>query len=337
MREADLAVDRKVQVKLSADGAITADDCSLGTRKSVFLGHFLSIWGHCITDNLRKFWFLQSPECQRLKENGYTLVCTLQNKTGQLPSSFIELISYFGLKESDVEIIHQDTTFQELIVPQDSLDEEHHYHREFKETIDYLISRIPKKEPGDEKIYLSRAHLRHNWRDYGENMIEDAFRRLGYVIIYPETLTFVQQIQLYQSCGSFAATDGSIAHNAMFCRDGIECIVVSKKVGVTAYQYSIMNMKNFKSIFIDAHLSIFRIFATWFGPFFMYANDNLVRFCGDRGVTIQWSFPLFLYVKYTLCCLFLFVRYRLPLSYVSESGYYHEVLMRNIKRKLSIS
>lgn len=329
-----LSIDKFVNVIIDSKGTISQGiGLDNGIDKAIYLGHFLNIWGHCITDNLRKCWFLLTPEYKGLKSEGFRLICTFQGKA-EISTNFAELLLLLGVLETDICIVNTSCSIGELIVPQDSLDQEHHFTREFKDTINYLISKVPTVDQHNEKIYFSRTHLKHDWRDYGEYMIEGAFKDLGYKIIYPETLSFAQQVQLLQSCDSFVSTDGSIAHNAMFCRDEIECIIICKKVGITAYQCSIMNMRGFDVCVVDAHLSVFKIFATWFGPFFMYANDNLVRFCKDRGLIIKWQFPVSLFLRYCLFCLFLFVRYRLSVSFVPEVRYYCDVLKHNIKRKI---
>ena len=319
--------------RLLPEGKIEeVSDCN-SEKKAVYLGNFLNIWGHCITDNLKKCWFLLTPECRKLRAEGFELVCTLF-RDDRLNKNFVDLLSYLGLQEGDIHIVKHPENYQTLVVPQDSLNSWHWYYQEFKDTIDYITSQIEVDDRCPKKLYFSRTQLKDNGsRDFGESMIENAFRSMGYTIVYPEKLSLKEQLVLLKSCDSFAATDGSVAHNAMFCRDGIECIVISKMSGIIPYQYSIMGMRQFRSYYIDAHLSLFNVFALWHGPFYMYLSDNLVRFCQDRGVVLKPHFSIRLYWKYLLACFYQFLRYRLKPQMIAHSDYYVPLLKKEIQRR----
>lgn len=325
----------KENCKLLPDGKIEDVNVSNTDKKAIYLGNLLNIWGHCITDNLKKFWFLLTPECQKLREDGFELVCTLF-KDDKLNKNFVDLLSYLGIKEMDIQIIKEPGCYKTLVVPQDSLNHWHWYYQEFKDTIDHITSQIEVDLRSPKKLYFSRTQLKdYGRRDFGESMIENAFRLLGYTIVSPEKLSLKEQLVLLKSCDSFAATDGSVAHNAMFCRDKIECIVISKMSGAIPYQYSIMGMRQFKSYYIDAHLSIFNVFAPWHGPFYMFMSDNMVRFCQDRGVRLTHHFSIRQYLRYLFACFYQFLRYRLRPRMISHSDYYVPMLKTEIERRFN--
>lgn len=45
--------------------------------KAIYLGNFINIWGHCITDNLKRLWFLKTSIGKDMLSQGYKMVCTL--------------------------------------------------------------------------------------------------------------------------------------------------------------------------------------------------------------------------------------------------------------------
>jgi len=55
------------QVDISVD--IVESDCD-----AIFLGSMMSVYGHCITDNLKKLWFLRTDEADAILESGGKLV-----------------------------------------------------------------------------------------------------------------------------------------------------------------------------------------------------------------------------------------------------------------------
>ncbi|MDO4497670.1 MAG: hypothetical protein Q4B58_07590, partial [Bacteroidales bacterium] len=79
---------------LNPDGSIEENIASGSDAKVVYLGNMLNIWGHCITDNLKKLWFLKTPEYKELKSQGYTLCCTLHGDKKEFCKNFCDLLSY---------------------------------------------------------------------------------------------------------------------------------------------------------------------------------------------------------------------------------------------------
>lgn len=297
------------------------DDKKSDKTRVIYLGHFLNIWGHCITDNLKKLWFLKTPEGKEMLAKGYRLVCTL-HKGGELSPNFRELLTnYLQIDAAKIQIVITETLFDEIVIPQNSLTDEHRYYIEFKETIDQIRALIPMTVGGSTKVYFSRSRWK-NGRDYGEVLVENVFKKLGYVIYYPEELTLDEQLKILKNCASFAATEGSTSHNVMFCQDGVECIVIRKAQTLNGYQFSSMAMRNCKCVYVDAHLSLFNIFDNSYGPFFLYVNDNLVAMAKDRGCEIKKTFPRIIFLQYLMKCLWLSIRFRQRIIMIGDASFY---------------
>lgn len=310
------AYNKKLSVKCNKNVTVCRDgnfvEAEIGkNNKAIYLGHFLNIWGHCITDNLSRLWYLKTDECKYLQKNGYKLVCTIYKSQFLLPN-FIELLDLCDIDAHQIQIINVDETFTELIIPDRAFDEKHLYHYLFTTIIDTIVSKIEYNDKLPKKLYFSRVKL-HTKRDFGEQYVEDVFRKLGYEIVYPEKHSLIEQLSMLKSCDSFAATEGSVSHNIMFCRNGIESIVIRKTVSLNGYQFSANAMRQCCCVYIDAHLSLFFVFRD-FGPFFIYVNDNLVRFANDRGVRIRKKFPRLTFIHYMLKCIWYCVRYRQKLK-----------------------
>lgn len=296
--------------------------------KAIYLGDFLNIWGHCITDNLKKFWFLRTKEGKQYVEKGYKLICTLYN-ADKITRNFVELLSYLGIDGNNIEVVQYGTAFEELIVPQDSFDENHKAYKEFVETIDLIRSQIPFVENSPEKVYFSRSKLR-NGRDYGEKNIETVFSKIGFEIIYPEQLSLEKQLVLLKNCKEFAATEGSVSHVAMFCQDSIKCYIIRKTVSLNGYQFSINSIRHFDVTYIDAHASLFQIFDNSYGPFLMYTNDNLVNFAKENGIIIKKGLPFLLLLRYLCRTVWLSIRYRIKPKLIRDPKYYVTKIIQDL-------
>lgn len=275
--------------------SVSNEDIIQVNRNAIYLGTFFPIWGHCLTDNIKKLWFLKTQQAQNLIKNGAELVyVVMMDNKYRLPQNFIDLLRAYGVDILRITQIKKPTRYNNIYVPDNSLyrkGETIFYTKEFKETRDIILNNIPKCDiPVYDKIYFSRTHLRNGKQDFGEKRIEDVFRYLGYKIFYPEQLTLAEQVALLQNCTYFAATEGSTSHNSIFCKEGITVSIIRKGSYLNNYQPTINAMCNLNVTYIDSHLSIFadknRV---WNGPFFLYVNNNLLKFAGIPSVFNNFS------------------------------------------------
>lgn len=321
---------------LNPDGSIldAADQADVpapdSVAKVVYLGYMLNIWGHCITDNLKKLWFLDTPACRQLLEQGYQLCCTLHGDKKKLSPNFCELCAYLGIDAQRIHVIAVPTKVDVLVEPVSTLDKSHHLHLGFKQVANRIRDHIQYNEALPRKIYFSRARL-HNGRDFGEKYVEEVFRRLGYHVVYPEQCSLKEQLEMIYSCDSFAATEGSVSHNNMFCRPEAEAVIIRKTRSCNGYQYSANFVSGCRLCYVDAHLSIFNIFDNAFGPFFLYVNDNLVAFARSRGLSLKKHFPLRTFLNYLAHVLWYALRYRTKIVPIGDFDFYRKRLAQDLK------
>lgn len=122
------------------------------------------------------------------------------------------------------------------------------------------------------------THL-NDWRDNGEEQIEALFEKVGFKIIVPEEHSPCEQIAMLMHCKELATTDGSIAHNAVFCTSGINLTIIRKADYWNSYQEMINNLANLNVTFIDAHKSVMvKPNALWGGPFYLCITSELEKY-----------------------------------------------------------
>lgn len=319
-------------------------------KPTIYLGYFSKVWGHCITDNLKLLWFVLTPEYKKLTaEYGYqpAFLCSPDFiLVGQMKS----LLEALGVDVISLYRIDMPTVFSALVVPEGSFiannNLERFYSSEYKTTIDHIVSRLTLRDvmfskPKYEKVFLSRSRYSNRFRDKGEKALEKAFRKMGYTIVYPERLSLQEQITLYQHCSTLATTEGSVSHNAVFLREGTTLIIVRKVPFVNDYQIAINEMRNLNVTYIDANLSVFvDVEAPATGPFFVYINDNMVRF--SKGI-LKNDFSITRFRNYANSALLLphfERRIKMPDYYytkLSEEIIAKENCWRSILQKLPIS
>ena len=113
-----------------------------------------------------------------------------------------------------------------------------------------LSSRDPKI-----KIFISRRNG-VQLRIVNEREIEDIFIRHGYEIVYPEELSFIEQVSLFSSATYIAGSSGAALSNVIFSREGatLICIVPA---AYKFYLYSTLaSMNQLNNIFVDANICV---------------------------------------------------------------------------------
>ena len=271
---------------------------------AIYLGLFHPKWGHCLTDNLKKIWFLFSSEYEKIKHNDIKFIYTAFDGF-QLNGNFLELLSLLGVEVEKLILVEKVSRYKKIYIPDDCFIFDN-YKRFYTNEYCDLLNRIPVYQSNKifTKIYFSRKSF--DTVDFGEEDIEGFFSKNGFKVIYPEKLSLVEQLKLLQHCETFAATEGSISHNAIFCRENTNLVVIRKTDCVNEYQMCVNSLRNLNVTYIDAHLSVFNhmeVYSNepWGGPFFMYVNENLQRYAKSKSYLNTFSLDkFFAYTKESL-------------------------------------
>lgn len=248
-----------------------------------FLGMFFDCWGHSITDCLSHLWFVNDEELTE-KFRSLKWIYIGYEKIENLNANFRCCLRRLGIEESRLTYVSSVTKFRKIYIPDDCFrcdpkTGDRFYSVEYRSLIDRIISGIAPST--ERKVYFSRTAFANN-KDFGEEVIENAFSKSGYTIIHPEKLTLEEQISVLQGCDEFATTEGSISHNAIFLRDGAQCDIVRKSTYVNHYQIAINQMRNLKVRFFDGfcHNLEYEKDKMEYGPFLMRIDKSLAQFLG---------------------------------------------------------
>ena len=264
-------------------------------KKAIFLGFLLTGFGHSYTDDLRKFWFLETEKFKSLEALGYEMVyVTSWNRP--IPDGTWEIFQLADIDITQARHITNLTRFDEVIVPDNSLramDYGRIYCKEYVYLLDRIKAKIADTGDGPSKVYFTRTKFTtHSLKEYGEKKIERVFRRLGYTVIVPEEYPILRQLQLIHGCSSFAATDGSVAHLSLFAKPNTPITVIIKANYLNFHQVMINELADLDVTYVEAHHSSkANPLYPWWGPFYLCINRYLERFVGH---------PLF-HLPYWMC------------------------------------
>lgn len=234
-------------------------------QRAVYIGTLLAIWGHFITDGMRLVWFLRSKEYAE-KFSGCPVIYFPEHKT-ELQKNHKRLLEILGIDFSKLTPITQLTKYKEIILPDECFfpvkNEQfpvpiRFFTPEYVEMADALRNfaaehATPMKS---DKVYFSYSRYK-NGRSIGEDKLEKYFASKGYEIVYPETLTFDEQLNVLANTNSFASTVGSISHNMIFLKDGAEVILIPRICLINGYQTTLDQVHRLRIYYVDSSFSIF--------------------------------------------------------------------------------
>lgn len=106
---------------------------------------------------------------------------------------------------------------------------------------------------GHRKIFISRKKLA-NARLINEEAVTEIFKQHGFEIIYPEELTFNEQVKVFSEAEYVAGATGAAFTNILYCPQNVKiiCIIPQK---YKFYIYSTISKRlNYQCIFLDAEV-----------------------------------------------------------------------------------
>lgn len=272
----------------------------------IYIGYLFDAWGHCLTDGLKKLWFLRTEEGKLMLDNGAKVAfITLYNNP--LPTWQAELWRLAGFDCLEWLHVKYPTQFDEVVVPDNCFVAKPDETRLFDERFVEIVNDIKKhaaEKVGDSvkvarRIYLTRTKLKGH-KDANEKEIEKLFRMLGYDIVSPEKISVARQIYMWSNCFDIATTEGSIAHSAMFMHKGSRIVILRKADYVNGYQQAANRLAGVRATYIMAnHSSRTQKTMPWAGPFYLCVTPELRQW---SGIDIR-LWPVFLKPSYWLYCL----------------------------------
>lgn len=266
------------------------------SETAIYLGIFFQIWGHVITDDLRRIWFLKSELMNQFKS--CPLVYIAADITLDKLPNFRRLLEILEIDIDNLREIKQPTQFDKIILPDecffsktlapddysfpdnDSL--ERKFTNEYRQMIDQIRNfAIKNQSPTSSKKIFYFYGVR---RQIGEERLAEYFKSKGYEIISPEKLTLDEQLNLLINAKSFASTLGSCSHNSIFLRDNAEAIIIPRRNEYMFHQEALNQVHPINAYYVDSTLSVFyEVVGVYQHVMHCFIiSEQLKRFFGDK-------------------------------------------------------
>ncbi|MGN7126072.1 glycosyltransferase family 61 protein [Methylorubrum thiocyanatum] len=201
------------------------------TGRSLFAGPLFNHFGHFMLESLSRLWDVDSGSYDHI------VFQSPEDRDGTFSDYQQCILEQIDALEK-VVVISRPTRFDEIFVPTPSLMIGAYANPEYAAIFDRLRVRHRQIEScGELRIYLSRTKLDRG-KTVGEQSMQAAFVACGYQVVYPEEISFNEQINLFSAASHVAGIQGSAFHNAVFCRPGTKTIMIVRE------NYSMVDFKN---------------------------------------------------------------------------------------------
>ncbi|TGD98216.1 glycosyltransferase family 61 protein [Methylobacterium nonmethylotrophicum] len=203
----------------------------------LYVGALQQHFGHFIINTLARLWPLDDLAGEAVRP---TLLChSLGPTVPWEATAFIpEILGRLGLGVQDLASFDRPMRIPTLLVPQAALQQDDYA---FPILAD-LCRRIggayyaPEDVDADpQPVYLSKARLTHGVRRFtNEEAVTALLERNGVRIVFPELLSFPEQVRLFARHRVILGSNGSAFHTLLFAPPGRQVIALTDRLTLSA-------------------------------------------------------------------------------------------------------
>ncbi len=185
-----------------------------GTSKALYIDEpcifadTMHHYGHHLLETVSQYWAFQ-------RRPTYKIVLGYAFK--EVPPYLLDTVAPLGLTKDSFVLQNEFTIFKKLCIPTRAY-MHIQYVSQYAIDVWQKISRFYCKDPcadTPQHIYISRKNIK-NRPLINEEQCEEAFKKHGFTVIYPEKLQVQEQIQFYAHATRIAGCSGSAMHNVVY-------------------------------------------------------------------------------------------------------------------------
>ena len=179
----------------------------------VYLGPLFNHFGRVLLECLARVWYVKEVDPSVRVVFDYP---NLADRTHQ--PWVLRILELFGIPASRILVLDAPTRVGRAFVPEPLFEQLSTAHRELIRPYREVAARIAADcRPSRQPVYLSRRLLSSRQRPIvGELELEDVLRENGFLVAHPETMTFDDQVRLFNGHADIVSSVGSAAHTVLF-------------------------------------------------------------------------------------------------------------------------
>jgi hypothetical protein len=183
----------------------------------VYLGWCFQHFGHFLMESLTRTWILDEID-QSTKVVFHTKLPRIASGQKPLSGATQRILELFGIPLDRIIFPQEPTRLRRVMVPESLHELSYGSHEQFPRRYRQVAAKIAGDvTPSQQPVYLSRRLLPSHLRQIvGEFELEEVLRDNGFLIAYPETMRFEDQIRLMNQHTDIFTTAGSAVYNILF-------------------------------------------------------------------------------------------------------------------------
>ena len=232
------AIDFREGVHLPPDQRVTTPG-KIGQVKTqaphgayIYGGRINPHFGHFLINTLPRFWSISQIRSPRTP-----ILCHGPGRPAEwFAVPFISAaFGLLGLRERDFVTFDSPTRFKYVTVPGTSLEEQKAGYMAYRRMCLAMGERVRQRSTQDQSnqlIYFSKTKMKSAVGTIvNEVEVETVLRAAGAKIVFPELLSFEEQISLMSNHERISGTSGSFLHTSIFCPPrNITCLNVTSQI-----------------------------------------------------------------------------------------------------------
>jgi capsular polysaccharide biosynthesis protein len=184
----------------------------------IYCGRLRAHWGHFLTESISRLWPLPDAD---VPADAALLFQRAKRRAAYVVDRFF---SYAGVDRGRLLELDSVTKLSDVFVPHPSFAleaEAFRCHAGLPERVAEAIG-DGGRPSSDQPVYLSRRLITSpgGRRIVGEEELEDLLRRRGVMIVSPETLSYEDQVRLFNRHSTFIGCVGSAFHSLLYAPSG---------------------------------------------------------------------------------------------------------------------
>ena len=228
---------------------ISKNDIDFVDKDVVYIGGVMPHFGHFLLEHFCRMYAMLGNDMH----DKYVVFANYKGVA--VPQFMYNMVEMVGVPREHIIIIDKTTRFRNVYVPTQSFDMFRYTSPEYGKVFDYIVNNIDNGVGRySKKLYISRAKMGTR-RTLGEEKIQNIFKRNGFKIIYPETMSLRDQAAIVGHCNILAGCAGTGLHLALFMPRGGTVIQIKrnrKNKDSAGTQTLINKTRGLRGVFVSA-------------------------------------------------------------------------------------
>ncbi len=186
--------------------------CNIELTTVLYIGNWFGHYGHFITEGLSRFWNYKTYQYNKIMAMPFVF----DKKKIIIKSYQVYMLNIIGISTKHVNVCVQPTVFRKIIIPEQGWILNNSVNIGVRPVYN-AIRKYHEKNNYQKRYFISRKQ-KYFKRIINLKELETVFEKIGFEILYPETMPIDQQLFCYANCEVLASVSGSGLHNSLFAR-----------------------------------------------------------------------------------------------------------------------